>query len=91
MAEEEQELFPIFDRTLATRFGAAAVRFLAAGANDAMVALRPPSIAVVPLARVVGRIRRVPIDHDAILAARAMGIHFGDEGPARARTGGRRR
>ena len=68
-----------FDRTLGTRFGAAAVRFLAAGASDAMVSLRPPSIATVPLARVVGRLRRVPRDHDAILAARAMDIWFGDE------------
>jgi 6-phosphofructokinase 1 len=79
-----------FDRLLATRFGAAAVRFLAAGRTDAMVALRPPSIAAVPLARVVGRVRRVPRTHDAILAARAMGICFGDEAPAVAANGRRR-
>ena len=67
-----------------------AVRLTAAGRTDAMVALRPPSIAAVPLARVVGRVRRVPRGHDAILAARALGIYFGDEavGPA---VNGRRR
>lgn len=68
-----------FDRLLGTRFGAAAIRLVAEGGFGRMVCLRPPSIDSVPLAEVaVGKPRKVPLDSDTILSARAMGISFGD-------------
>jgi len=45
-----------------------------------MVCLRPPNIDSVPLAEVaIGKPRKVPLDSDTILSARAMGICFGDK------------
>src|SRR5688572_12212165 len=44
-----------FDRLLSLRFGAAAVRAIAAGHDDVMVALDPPNVRLVPLADVSGR------------------------------------
>ena len=67
-----------FDRLLATRFGARAVELALAGQFGTMVALDPPDIVAVPLEKVVGRIRTVPLDSDVIRTARAMGIAFGD-------------
>jgi 6-phosphofructokinase 1 len=68
-----------FDRLLGTRFGAAAIRLVAEGGFGRMVCLRPPNIDSVPLAEVaVGKPRKVPLDSDTILSARAMGISFGD-------------
>ena len=67
-----------FDRLLATRFGARAVELALAGEFGTMVALHPPDIVAVPLEKVVGRIRTVPLDSDVIRTARAMGIAFGD-------------
>ncbi len=68
-----------FDRWLATRFGAAAVRLAAQGKFDRMVALRCGQIVDVPLEEVVTLTKRVKIDDDAIITARNMGISFGDE------------
>jgi 6-phosphofructokinase 1 len=67
-----------FDRLLALRFGAAAVRALAAGCNDVMVALDPPTVRLVPLAEVTGRMKTVPLDADTVQTARELGIAFGD-------------
>ena len=67
-----------FDRLLATRFGARAVELALAGEFGTMVAFHPPDIVAVPLEKVVGRIRTVPLDSDVIRTARAMGIAFGD-------------
>ena len=67
-----------FDRMLATRFGAGAVELLMAGKFGNMVALRPPDIVAVPLEKVVGRTRNVPLDFDVVRTARAMGISLGD-------------
>ena len=66
------------DRMLATRFGARAVELLRAGEFGNMVAYRPPDIVAVPLEKIVGRTRNVPLDFDVIRAARAMGISLGD-------------
>lgn len=69
-----------FDRLLGTRFGAAAIRLVAEGGFGRMVCLRPPNIDSVPLAEVaIGKPRKVPLDSDTILSARAMGICFGDK------------
>lgn len=68
-----------FDRLLSTRMGSGAVRALEAGHTDVMVALRPPKIAVVPLATALKGTKRVPKNHDIIQSARDLGIYFGDE------------
>jgi 6-phosphofructokinase len=68
-----------FDRWLATRFGAAAVRLAAEGKFDRMVALRAGQIVDVSLEEVAATTKRVDINDDAILTARGMGVSFGDE------------
>jgi 6-phosphofructokinase 1 len=68
-----------FDRWLATRYGAAAVRLAAQGKFDRMVALRSGKIVDVPLAEVIGLVKRVDINDDAVITARGMGISFGSE------------
>jgi phosphofructokinase-like protein len=67
-----------FDRLLALRFGAAAVRFAARGERNVMVALRPPEIVPVPIPEVIARTKRVPLQSDTILTCRDLGISFGD-------------
>jgi 6-phosphofructokinase 1 len=67
-----------FDRLLALRFGAAAVRLIAQGRFDMMVALDPPEIVGVPLADVLAKPKLVPVDSDTVLTARDLGISFGD-------------
>jgi phosphofructokinase-like protein len=67
-----------YDRVLATRFGSYAVELLQQGVSGQMVALRSPDIVAVPLERVVGNTRLVPIDGDLVRTARNVGICFGD-------------
>jgi len=67
-----------FDRMLALRFGAAAVRLVAERQFGMMVALQPPSIVAVPLEEALATPRRVPLDSDSIATARDLGISFGD-------------
>lgn len=67
-----------FDRLVALRFGVAAVRALADGADDVMVALDPPTVLTVPLEEAISRTKTVPTTCDTILAARALGICLGD-------------
>ena len=67
-----------FDRLVSLRFGAAAVRMVEAGQFGVMVALIPPEMKGVPLADVIGRIRKVSLDSDSIQTAREMGICLGD-------------
>lgn len=67
-----------FDRLLALRFGAAAVRMIEEKNFGIMVALDPPEVKAVPLKKVIGNIKNVPIDNDTIKTAREIGISFGD-------------
>jgi phosphofructokinase-like protein len=67
-----------FDRLIATRFGAAAVRLVEERKFNHMVALRPPNIVAVPLEEAIGKMNSVPLDSDTILSAREMGVCFGD-------------
>jgi 6-phosphofructokinase 1 len=67
-----------FDRLIAQRFGAAAIRALAEGQRGVMVALDPPTVRYVPLEQVTGRMKTVPINNDIMLTARDLGICFGD-------------
>jgi 6-phosphofructokinase 1 len=66
------------DRLLSLRFGAAAVRALDEGQSGMMVALDPPLVRYVPLAKATKRMKLVPLDCDTILTARDLGISFGD-------------
>jgi phosphofructokinase-like protein len=70
-----------YDRLLGLRFGAAAVRALEAGERGVMVALDPPTVMYVPLAEATSRLKSVPLDCDTMLAARDLGICFGDALP----------
>ena len=68
-----------FDRWLATRYGAAAVRLAASGRFDQMVALQCGEITSLPLAEAVAVPKRVNPQGDAVVTARNIGISFGDE------------
>lgn len=67
-----------FDRLIALRFGAAAVRALEAGKSGVMVVLDEPAIRYVPFSEVVGRMKKVPLNSDIVQTARDLGISFGD-------------
>jgi len=67
-----------YDRLLATRFGAAAVRAIADEKWGHMVALQTPHIVTVPITEVLKELKRVDINHDVVQTARATGISFGD-------------
>lgn len=67
-----------FDRILATRFGTHAADLLAAGEYNRMVCLKGSEVTSVPIENVAGRIKRVPLDHPLIRAARHVGTNFGD-------------
>jgi 6-phosphofructokinase 1 len=68
-----------FDRVLATQFGAHAVRLIEEGRFGEMVCYRPPAIESVPIAEAVNQLSRVDPHSAAVLAARALGISFGDD------------
>jgi 6-phosphofructokinase 1 len=67
-----------FDRILATSLGATAMRLVNEGLFGNMVALKPPTLAAVPLHQVVGKAHRVPLDSDIVRCARDLGTGFGD-------------
>ena len=67
-----------YDRLLAMRFGGAAVRAVKDGRWGEMVALQPPSIVTVPIAKALEKPKRVDLGSDLMLTARAAGISFGD-------------
>lgn len=68
-----------FDRSLATRFGASAVRLAARGGFDRMVALKCSKIVDISLVEATAVLKRVKPDDDAVVTARNVGISFGDE------------
>ena len=68
-----------YDRILATRFGAAAVRELAEGRYGEVVVLRGGIITTIPMIECAGRVKNVPVDDEMVRAARGLGIWFGDE------------
>ncbi len=67
------------DRLLATRFGAAAVRAIAHGECNVMVALKSTQIITVPLEEAIRETKFVPLNSDIVCSARDLGISFGDE------------
>ena len=67
-----------YDRLIALRFGAAAVRCVADGRFGTMVALDPPEVRAVPLEKAIRELNAVPLDSDIVRTARDLGISFGD-------------
>jgi 6-phosphofructokinase 1 len=67
-----------YDRLLALRFGAAAVRAIAKGVFGVMVGLKGSEIERIPLEQIVGKPKNVPLDSDTIATARDLGISLGD-------------
>ncbi len=67
-----------YDRMLATRFGAHAVRAAVAGESDVMVRLRGQVIETVPLADAVAKLRRVDPDGELVHTARSLHTTFGE-------------
>ena len=67
-----------FDRLLAMRFGAAAVRLIEDGVFGHMVALHSQHMKSVPLADAVKSRKKVQLDSDKVLTAREIGICLGD-------------
>ena len=67
-----------YDRLLALRFGAAAVRCVEMRAFGTMVALQPPRVVAVPLAEAISKRKLVPLDGDLVRTARDLGINLGD-------------
>lgn len=66
-----------FDRLLALRFGATAVRLAESEKYDHMVALSGDEMCSVPLAEAVKCRKKVEIDSDKVLTGREIGICFG--------------
>jgi 6-phosphofructokinase 1 len=69
-----------FDRLLATRLGAAAMRLVEKKQFGRMVALDPPLVRAVPLREAVGKgkMKKVGRDSDIVRSARDVGISFGE-------------
>jgi 6-phosphofructokinase 1 len=67
-----------FDRLLAMRFGAAAVRLVEEGVFGHMVALISPNMSSVPLEDAVRSRKKVDLNSDKVLTAREIGICLGD-------------
>lgn len=67
-----------YDRALALRFGAAAVRGVARGLFGYMVALDPPDITYVPLDEALGEPAGVQLDGDTVCTVRELGVCLGD-------------
>jgi len=68
-----------FDRLLALRFGAAAVRLAEQGIFDHMIAWTPPVMSSVPLADAICSRKKVDLNSDKVMTARDIGICLGDD------------
>ena len=66
------------DRLLATQLGTAAAKLIAEGTYGVMVAIKGHEAVPVPLEKVAGRRKTVPLDHPMIQTARLIGLCLGD-------------
>ncbi|MBX3001957.1 MAG: 6-phosphofructokinase [Caldilineaceae bacterium] len=66
------------DRLLATRLGTACARFIHEGTYGVMVAARGDGAEAVPLEKVIGKRKVVPLDHPWIHSARDIQVCLGD-------------
>ncbi len=69
----------VFDRVLATRFGAAAADLVAQRKFGQMVALHGTKIITCDIAKAIGTLKRVSPTGQVVQQARDLGIYFGDE------------
>ena len=67
------------DRILATRLGTACAEYIDKGIYGVMVATRGEATEPVPLEKVVGIKKVVPLDHEWVNSARAVGTCLGDK------------
>ncbi len=67
-----------FDRLLALRFGAAAVRLVEQRKFDHMVALRDSDMVAIPIAEAIAKRKKVDLKSDKVVTARDIGICLGD-------------
>jgi 6-phosphofructokinase 1 len=67
------------DRLLGTQFGYLAGELAVSGKWGYMPAAVGAGFDVIPLAQAVGKLKLVGLDNPLVLAARAVGTHFGDE------------
>lgn len=67
-----------YDRTLATRFGAAAARMILEKKYGNMVGIKNGVMCPVPLEEVAGKLKKIDVESDIIREARDLGICFGD-------------
>lgn len=67
------------DRVLATRLGTRCIELIDEGTFGVMLALRGNAIQPIPLEKVAGKKKLVPVSHPLITSARALGICFGDD------------
>ncbi len=65
------------DRTLATMLGHSAIELLATGVKNRMVVWKDGGLSSISLARVAGKIKKVPKGHPLIKAVKAIGASFG--------------
>ena len=68
----------VTDRLLATRLGTACVGFIRKGVFGVMVAARGDAVRAVPIEKVAGNMKTVPLDHHWIETARRVGTCLGD-------------
>ena len=66
------------DRLLATQLGTKCAELIEQGTFGVMVAVRGQKTKAVPLEKVAGRRKSVPLDHPWIRSARLVGTSFGD-------------
>jgi 6-phosphofructokinase len=66
------------DRLLATRLGTACADFIAEGTHGVMVAAKGKQTEAVPLKKVAGKTKSVPLDHPWINTAHHLGISLGE-------------
>jgi len=67
-----------YDRLLATRLGTACADYISKGMFGIMVGAKGETTVPVPLEKVAGKRKTVPLDHDWITSARAVGTCLGD-------------
>lgn len=70
------------DRLLATQLGAKAAELVKEGIFGVMVAVKGQDYVPVPLEKVAGQCRTVPLDHPWIRSARMVGTNLGDYHPS---------
>jgi 6-phosphofructokinase 1 len=67
-----------FDRWLATRLAAEAVRAVGRGELGCMSALQVNTVVTIPLSEALATPKRVNINGDTVMTARSLGISLGD-------------